>query len=186
MSSLIDSILLTTPTRPFIIGLAIFTVALFAAFALEAASIANHHFESEYDEDFETNNNDNDNTILPSFTPQETCPLLRLDTSNCIGSYYQDPLKDFPHGRYDCVSPPRIAKSHERATKSQRLNGEPGRRTLQADGAGSMYGTIAGVAALNGKKRKVGDEIETEGKGRGKRVRVGRDEGEYESAWVFY
>ena len=164
MSNLIDSILLTTPTRPFLVGLAIFTIALFAAFAFEAASIANHHFDSEYEDDYDnnsTNNDDSDNTPLPFFTPQETRPLLRLDTSNCIGSYYRDPLKDFPHGRYDCVTPPRIAKSH-------------------------AYGTIAGVAAVTGEKRKVGDEIETEGWGRAKRVRVEGNEGEYESAWVFY
>ena len=49
-----------------------------------------------------------------------------------------------------------------------------------------MYGTIASVAAVAGDKRKAGDAIETEGVGRGKRIRVGGDESEDESEWAFY
>lgn len=155
MSDLIDSILLTTNTHPIILGLTLFTIALFLSFTLIVLSITALHSDPY---DCEDNNDPN-----PVFLTGEIRPLLLADG-------WQDPLKDYPHGRH--------VISAQRA-KKQGVDRALLRGVLEADLAGSSYGSISAAGGPRvGEKRRMRDE----GCGRRKRVRVEESE-EEESDW---
>ena len=97
----------------------------------------------------------------PIFTDQETRPLLDS----------QDPLKDYPYGRYVTRT-----VSAKRA-KKQSVNRAILRQMLEVDWAESSYGTITAAPRV-GEKRKMRDE----GLGRGKRIRM-EESSEEDSEW---
>lgn len=146
MSTFINSILLTSNTHPYIIGLTLFTLALFLSLALIAASLTNLH--TEYDPENHT----------PIFINEEFRPLL-LEK--------QDPLKDYPCGRFVTRT-----VSAKRA-KKQAVNRAVLRKLLEADWAESEYGSIARGPRV-GEKRKMGVEGLV-GKGKRIRVEESED-----------
>lgn len=138
MSSLPTSLLLATTAHPFLLLLTLLTCALFLALTLVAARMAN----MEHDYDCE----DGD----PIFLTDEIRPLL--DGGN------QDPLKDYPQGRYVTRS---VSKKRARRQEGKR---EVLRRLLEEDWAESSYGAVAG-------KRKMAMAMGDGGEGRAKRAR---------------
>lgn len=97
----------------------------------------------------------------PIFIDQETRPLLDS----------QDPLKDYPYGRYVTRT-----VSAKRA-KKQSVNRAILRQMLEVDWAESSYGTITAAPRV-GEKRKMRDD----GMGRGKRIRM-EESSEEDSEW---
>lgn len=94
----------------------------------------------------------------PIFINQETRPLLDS----------QDPLKDYPHGRYVTRSVS-VKRAKMQSSKRALL-----RRMLEADWAESSYGTVAVAGSKVGEKRK----MRGEGEGRGKRARIEESSGD--------
>ena len=144
MSNLFDSLLLTSNTHPYAIGLTIFTLALFVSFTLVAASMVGLH--DEYDcEDHHTGR---------AIAADETCPLL-LDDAGAM----MDPLKDYPYGRYGTCA------------KKQWPDRELLRSVQEADWDVFGYGTVpVDKGPRAGDKRKMGEPAV----GGGKRARVER------------
>ena len=173
MSNLMDSVILTTNTHPYILGLAIFTVAVFASLTLVAASITNLHYECDCED------------YSPIFLTRETRPLFdgqdqdplkdypygRYATRTVSAGDGQDPLKGYPYGRYVTRT---VSAGRAKKQSSKRASLRP---ALGADWADSSYGTITAGPRV-GEKRKTRGE----GMGRGKRVRV-EESSEHDSQW---
>lgn len=162
MSDFIDSVLLTSNAHPYTVGLLIFTLALFVSFSLAAFTMTGLLHSDEYYDDCED----------PIFIHDEVRPLLdhvhnnnNNVNNNNNNDYQQDPLRDFPRGRY--VSRTVSAKR----AKKQEANRNTLRRLLERDWMESSYGTVKAVGKSRGSR--VGE----------KRKVVGREEGVEESEW---
>ncbi len=151
MSDFINSVILTTNTHPYALGLTILIAAFFLTYAILVVSLTGDHYEYDYE----------DNS--PIFITEETRPLLES----------QDPLKDYPRGKYitRSVSAKRARKQSARRALLRQM--------LEADWVESSYGTnLAGPRV--GEKRKMRNESVE----RVKRVRVeGSSEGDDDSQW---
>ena len=157
MSTLLNSVLLTSTTHPYLTALTLITLTLLLLFLLLLAAtltlpLLHPPFSSseyEYISDCE-------NRSDPIFIADETRPLLLAGQGP-----YQDPLKDYPHGRF--VTRTVSAKRARRQERNRRVL----RRLLERDWVESSYGGV-------GKR----------GEGRGKRGGVlERGEGEGEEGW---
>ena len=151
MSTLLNSVLLTSHTHPYLTALTLITLITLLLFLLLllAATLTLLHppfSSSEYEYI-----SDSENRSDPIFIADETRPLLLAGQEP-----YQDPLKDYPHGRF--VTRTVSAKRARRQERNRRVL----RRLLERDWVESSYGGVG--------RREGG--LKEEEEGRGKRGRV--------------
>ena len=156
MSTLLNSVLLTSHTHPYLTALTLITLSLLLLLLLLLAAtltlpLLHPPFSSSEYEYI----SDSENRSDPIFIADETRPLLLAGRRNQEQEQYQDPLKDYPCGRF--VTRTVSAKRARRQERNRRVL----RRLLERDWVESSYGGVG----KRGKRVGVLEGGEGEGEG---------------------